>query len=236
MDAHDPQLEQFDARVAEAVHDVPVPPGLAERLAAALRADAELAPAAAEATAAERGGPGKVGTVPGRRSWLMATAAGAAVAAAAAVAAVWFWPRSPELVSGEDLVHAARAFHQRGDGDAAAWQWGPPPRDYPMGNQMAVAGGVPWRYLPGQVYGRRGIGYRLAAPRQARATLLVIDRRGPVTAPQLAALPTTPLQNVLTTGGCTTAVWVEGPRVYVLVVDGDLRTFRSLVRQMGSMA
>jgi hypothetical protein len=206
------------------VHDVPVPEGLAERLQVAMR-DKALRPAASRSP------------VEGRRTWMISTAAGTISCAASVLVAMWLWPRSSDEVGVEDVMHLARAWHQQGDGTAKDWNFdSPPPRDYPLGGHVLAQEGAPWRQLADRFFGRRGVAYRLTGPRNVRATLLVIDRRGSAAAPQLTALPGSPLQNALTTDGCTTAAWVEGPRLYVLVVDGDLRAFRSFVRALGSMA
>jgi hypothetical protein len=217
----------WDAELGAALRDVPVPSGLAERLMVTLH-DSRVDPAGTETDArrslARRG----------RRRLLTAAVAGLACAASLAAAMLYFSQPTPEL-GGESVMELVRAFHNHQPA-AQPLRHDAAPADYPPGNFVMPACVAGWSYLASPLLGREGVAYELTGPRQNRATLYVIDFDGPRSAPRLLLNATSPMENLLTTDGQTSASWTDGARLYVLVADGDEQAFRALVRAPGSMA
>jgi hypothetical protein len=225
-------LQRLDARIREALEEVPVPEGLSARIEAALAADERDAAERATMVAFERGDVSASGTgkaaVRGRHSlsrrvWL----AGALAAAAATVAGLWWMRPSATAISGDSIAMAAReqfvADHEAGVlVDVAS-----PPGGYPLSAQVRSLPEVRWHAIKDFV-GRSGVAYQLRRGQQ-RASLYVVKLgAGPRTPRvEMSRLRTAPRPT--STGGLTTAVWREGDLLYVLVVQGTEAEFRQFV-------
>jgi hypothetical protein len=217
----------WESELGAALQDVSIPVGLAERLLSRLHEP----------------GMGVAGTITAgtrmpavrrhRRRWLRA-AVGLACAASIAAAIVYLNQPTPEL-SGESVMELVRTFHER-QPPARSLHREAAPADYPLGHFVVSRYVGGWFRLSSPLLGREGAAYQLLGPRQQHATLYVVDFVGPRRAPRLSLNATSPLENLLTTDGQTSAAWTDGARLYVLVVDGDEQAFRALVRAPRSMA
>jgi hypothetical protein len=100
-----------------------------------------------------------------------------------------------------------------------------PPDGYPISRYVYRLPGTRWRPVHGFL--RRnlsGVAYDLVY-RGAAATLYVMPQQSP-------SLPNAPPQRIgAATGNRALAAWQEGDLLYVLVVEGDERTYQSFVRR-----
>jgi hypothetical protein len=214
-----------DEKLAAALHEVPVPEGLADRLLQRLAA--EPAWQDTELTAA-----GEPSVVPrssllaprwaGR--WLVA-GTGLLAIAAGLFFAVWLGlARNDTLSEAFVLDEAIRSF------ETQAGQWGqsmarqPAPAGYPFSLAVLPVRGVRWRPLVGGgLWGHRGVVYDLPAPAGGKAMLYVVD------AGTSAGFSALPARHPFTTGGCCASAWQENGLLYVLVVQGDPATYRAFL-------
>jgi hypothetical protein len=217
------RIQRLDERIAAATHDVPVPAGLAERILARFERDVletrivanESSPreVAAEAVAPVRRRSRK-------RTWSVIAVA---VSLFLAVSLVTFWPRHHQLT--DELL--------RSDSGACTWyadlsdraEWtplGPHERglaEYPFPNSVrATANG--WTYAS-ETVGQPAVAYRLATGRHAALFVIPSNdfdgRSTPLSKPQYS------------TGGWTIGWWQSEGMVYVLIVEGDERTYQDLL-------
>lgn len=216
LDRRRERLEQYDAAVAAAFHDLPMSEGLEDRLLARLDAEPAVEPT----------------VVPhrGRRRLLAAAATAVAVAAALLIA---FFPldwRKPETVRPVDWSMAISQFNsdiERGEfGVGQALDTAP--EQYPFDSAVAAYPGTTWRPVE-DFLGQSGVVYDLPVPGM-RASLYVVRR----TAPGVPSLPD-PCNPLLTTGNRAVGAWQDGDRLYVLVVEGDLPQYRRLLHDSGPL-
>jgi hypothetical protein len=215
---------EFDAAVARAYDDVPVPTGMSARLTVALT-EADAAEAASAATVT----PASVAAAPtSRRRWMAAF--GSALTATAAGAAFLIWRnRQPrEEMTREQFLDEMLVFHQRTAGEAGGARILTQSGDeadrrlleqLPLSRTVVPQDRVRWRKFDETSLGRSGIAYELARPGGPRAVLYVMadDRGLPI-----AELPKDePDRAPATTGGCALGAWREAGRLAILVVDGD---------------
>jgi len=227
-----PIATAWDAELGAALRDVPVPSGLSQRLMARLQ---DPAVSHGRLITTGLGVNSRLAVAgPRRRRWLKAAAAGLACAASIAVAMLYFNQPTAEL-GGESVMELVRAFHSQQPA-AQPLRHDAAPEAYPQGTFVMPGYVVGWFRLASPLLGREGVAYQLTGPRQNRATLYVVDFDGPRSAPRLWLNATSPLENLLTTDGQTSASWTDGARLYVLVADGDEQAFRALVRAPRSMA
>jgi len=195
--------DQLDANISAAMHEVPVPEGLAERLLIGLVNNQ------AEAT---------VGAKTVSRRWALAYG-GLAATAAGLMVAVWLGSRPAEHVSEQCVLdEAIRSFNLGFDEPGHLLSEKPAPAEHPLSRVVLRIRGTRWRHLEGFL-GHRGLVYDLPGPAGARASLYVVaqDVEGLGTAPSLRPFTTA--------GRCATA-WSEGGLLYVLVVQGDPTIYR----------
>ena len=239
------RLRQFDATIAAAFQDVPVPPGLKERLLRHLEEERSkgsfqhLPPS--PPTPLPQAGEGSFETalnaafqrampagnlphdrrLPARisRRWLVAAVAAFGAAAAILVAALLHIGGGKRATESELLEDAIALFHNQG---AEATKPLPAPDDYPLSQSVVQVRGMRWRPVSG-VAGCSGVAYDIALPGGGQAMLLVI--RG--TAANLPARP--PSVPAQTTFGCSASAWQEDGLLYVLVVPGDARDYGQLL-------
>lgn len=214
----------FDAAVADAFAQVPLPLGMAARLAAALEAEAAtdeagpLMPAATPAIAAPHT----------RRRWL--ATAGSALAATAAGGAlfVWWQNRGRTDLTVEQVLEASLVFHQRAAvkrGEAKPESLAPH-SEFPRSRFVTPHAEPRVRPLDEPLLGRTGVVYELAPAGEPRASLYVMSERPGLSAPAVPLLPSAPMTHPFKTGGCAMSAWREAHRIVLLVVDGDERRYR----------
>lgn len=202
----DTMTDNLDEKLAAALHDVPVPEGLAERLLDRLK-NAEL-------TATDDEGP------PGRRSRVILSLSFGA-AAAVLLVAVWLGLHRDEGISQSyALDEAIRSFQLGSDEPGPLLASKPAPAAYPFSPAVIQLRGTRWRLLE-TFLGRRGIVYDLPGPVGTTASLYVVDAAG------LEGFDPSPTLYPFTTAGCCAASWQEDGRLYILVVQGDPSAYRA---------
>lgn len=190
--------EQFDAALKAALHDVPLPPGLADRLLAAAHNDAPQAAGAGETAAKKR-------RQFSRRRALYAAASLAL--ATSVLVAIAIWPRTPPVVSAAAVSAAYQDWLDASvHGPAAANL----PRGYSWPTAVSAGPKRLQRFSTSQ--GWPGVAAELAPVGSPRATLLVIRSRARF------KVPATPLR-LPATSGKGVAAWQVGDLLYVLVVE-----------------
>jgi hypothetical protein len=224
------RIQRFDRRLSEATRDVPVPVGLAERIMACLESNS-VEPGVVEraidlehdgdsATSATHVAP--VRRRMGRRSWLLAATAASVLVAAAFT----FWPRPAELT-------AQRLLENSGDWARKLWNVPAKWTSLPAGQRELAGFPMPqvinalasrWADVGDDVEWR-AVAYDVSPRGGPRAMLLVIkdgeiDEGGPS--------PTASPQS--TTGGLMIGCWQGQGVVYVLVVEGDERSYKNLLK------
>ncbi len=210
--ARDPGLAQrldailaWDARLVEAMRDVPVPPGLAEQILQGLEDAGERPTRTA-------------GGVAGR-SWRRRRFAWAAVAAGIGVAAVVIAAvmlnRLPTM-SPEWLRSVARdrSVVTRGTPPTGATAESPPDR-FPYSTDLLFPDGVQWRRVA-DFDRAEAVAYDIPMRPGQKATLYVVRCRSD--APLPTRVPGTPQMR---TQGLAVSAWQGAGVVYVLVVEGD---------------
>ncbi|HWA97203.1 MAG TPA: hypothetical protein VG713_01865 [Pirellulales bacterium] len=252
LDSLRDHVARIDRAIAAALHDAPIPAGLSDRLKAAVAA-AALSPTAVSPVAVS---PVAVSPVAAagvvqprglvaqelpkrshRRRWVVGATTAALACAASALIAWCVWPSNTIDLGPEAIMNVALNAAQQAAGEASVpVSAASPPAQYRVDGHIVAGSVAAWHRLSGGFLERDGVAYRLVGRQRERASLFVVDLQGPLGAPHVAALPTTPLECVLTTGGRTSAIWSDGRRLFVLVVDGDASTLRSFIHEPGAIA
>ncbi|OHB68403.1 MAG: hypothetical protein A2V70_17175 [Planctomycetes bacterium RBG_13_63_9] len=230
------RLQRLDATLAASFCDVPIPEGLQQRLLdrlAAARAELAVSSEAEETPAAEPPRPAaRVADTPrrGSRRWMLATA-GALSAAAALLVAVWIGLFDSEDYTEQAVLdEAIQFFSDESDKppeQGRLLEVQPPPSGYPMSRAIAQVPGVRWRSIRA-FRGRTGVAYDMSLG-GTEATLYVV--LPPVVG--LAARPGNDPGH--RTAGSSASTWVEGGRMYVLVVRGDVPDYERFLRRHGPL-
>jgi hypothetical protein len=224
------RIEQWDTAIRQSIEEVPVPPGLAERILERLRAARPDEAAGASGGLLSRSvsvalqsdaSSGETQLAPpstargwSRRHWVGAAAA--ALVAGVLVIAVGNWLRPASEV---ELPVLADQWRERLGDD---WQQiARAPENFAVPPSLLVAP-QRWQWID-QFTTVPVAAYELVHAKAGRAMLYVarMSRAGLPSAP-----PVSPQSN---TGGRAVAWWQTGDRVYVLVVD-DERSYRAFVR------
>lgn len=232
------RLQQVDGSLGEAFRDVPVPDGLADRIAARLSATGE-APAASSderdiGGAAPSSPIAEADKRPRRlsRGWLLGAAGSVAVMAASVVVAiVVLRPTSSTLTASEVWDGAIVFFVDDKDKDGKLVAETAPPEDYPAAPDLepSLLPAMRWRRV-GDFLGLEGVAYDLRRPGGApRATLYVLKCQ----VPGLGAEP--PLKPSRTTRNCSVGAWQTDGLLYVLVVEGGRRVYEDFLRRRGTL-
>jgi hypothetical protein len=206
------RVQRIDAVLRTMIQGVTIPEGLADRLLERVQAECPELPAAKRAATAGR-----------RRNawWQIGLAAGLLIAASAALA--WKWLPAPPA----NVVTLAEAWSQD-LGDA----WRPmatAPKALVIPVRLAVA---PRGWQPtSNLLGYKAAAYDFSRPGR-RAVLFVVQ-----VAPE-GELPANPPDSPqYSAGGRLLAAWVTGNRMCLLIVEGDDRDYRDLIRpRMGPIA
>ena len=168
------------------------------------------------------------------RRWLAGTAS---LAVGAIVAAgVYFFGSSPSVLGPEGILEAVRVFQDREipePGYSLAEHV--LPDGFPLGSSVVHGAATHWRPVS-DFLGRSGVAYDLNIG-GVRGTLYVVQLDRPRGSPKVIDAPAhaspTPTK---TTGGRAMAVWTQSNLLYVMVVQGGVREYRSLVAQPGGLA
>jgi hypothetical protein len=203
------RLQGMDAKIRDAFCDVAAPARLADRLLARIAAVPREAPAAMPAVVEPR-------RVSRRR--LVAIAAALATTAALVPALLTF-NRQPATTASSVVERATQFF--AADSHSTGYWVGetPSPADYPSSRDLLRAGRINWRWVHGFL-GADAVAYDLPAGGGQRATLYAA-RRSVTGLPMMA-----PRSPTFTTAGYSAAAWQDGDMLYVLVVEGDARTYQ----------
>jgi hypothetical protein len=226
------RLQRWDAALADAFCDVPVPEGLEARILARLEAESvevrspspESIP---ELTVAGRhrdasGGVDARGPHASRRRWML-------VAGGLTAAAVFILAFVPLHKRGEftrsDVLDSAIAYYAD-DTHEGGRVLGKASPDYPFSSTLLslVSGRFPeirWRPAAGFL-NRSAVAFDLLGPEGRMATVYVASC-------SVDGLPAeVPMRPMLSTGETSVSAWQEGDLVYVLVVDGGSQAYERL--------
>ena len=232
--------QQFDRQVISALHDVPVPTGLLDRLLSktaaaqpvvANHATSELGPTVARAageaspqTTDESPTVAKEIAAPTHRLWLWRAGSLAAAAAAIVIVAFIWLQRMPRTITQEQLATDVPAWIAQANSLA---QWKPTTRavsSYPLDRDVRTAP-VKWQNYRTPA-GDAGVVYEMTPIRKEQVFLFVINAQNKYvvdTAPR-RAIPGT-------TGGIQIAAWQRpGEPLYVLVVGQGGLPLREYLR------
>lgn len=229
---HAARVEQFDRNVAAALHDVPLPAGLRERLLAKLGENAPSAEIAAKDASAvgvaDEEIPSAYAAGDRRRRFVLATMGALVALAACALVAV-------SIYSGDEnwgpavIAEAAAPTLEEYTLRIKAPNAGELPA-YPL-SQFVLAGRQPPRFKVGNIAGCSGIAYMLKSRGGVPGVLFVLKPWGSV-----QDFPSRPATPQFDTAGRIAVSWAEQGRVYVLVFNGTSKDYPGFLRGSGTMA
>jgi len=228
------QLAATDEKLAAAVHDVPLPDGLADRLLARLTsAPADPQPqttGSQDPTAPAEANPPRRLERP-RRPIPRPVWAAAAVAAAvllAAAAASFFWRSAPQLTWETVDSLAYQWYEQLSDRWRAPGQEGDGPA-YELPPEVRVFARR-WQPLPNPV-DAQAVAFRLASQGNETAVLLVIGTH-------VEGVPSTPTNKPIFSQGRCVVSWQDADHLYVLIIENGTERdyFRCLDTSTGPIA
>jgi hypothetical protein len=203
----------IDQRLAAALFDVPVPIGLAERVLQRLE-NAEMGTEDREFSAARSSS-----HVP---TWLL-VGGGLLAMAASVLIAVWLGMQHGNDLSEQFVLNEAiQSFEIEMDQPGPLAAEKPAPAGYPFSASVLPVRGTRWRTLDASSFGgSRGVVYDLPGPAGTKAALYVVATES------IEGIGVGPAAHPFTTAGCCASAWQEGGLLYVLVVQGDLATYRA---------
>jgi hypothetical protein len=208
------RIHGWDAAIEDAMDDIPLPAGLADRLLTVVKQEQAAEPTVTKAAPVAE---------PSRRRWL-AVALGTAAALLVAVGA-WQWNQQPTELTAEHVQDLATELRQLAAGDAA-WQEdisAAPLATHPLESSLRVA---PWRWQRmATSLDAQAVVYDLSHTR--RKTLLIV-MQAKVASDELSTRP--PSIPQATTGGVCVGMWQRDGLVYALVVEGNEPWYRGLVK------
>ena len=223
--------EQIDAKIKKAFADVPIPAGLESRILAALAAapiSADSSVSIGEDAAADKPAPLEASPSHRRRwhatHWYLAASA-VFVAASLLLALFIQWNAAPGLTGSFVVQTAMKAFDARqpgrllGNDRPAAVNEFPPSTDVNLPRRTSIH----WQQL--DFLGSTAVLYKFITPGGASAQLYVQKLSGQV-GDLPDAPPGTPQRN---TGGKRASAWQADGYLYVLVVQGNTKTYQRLL-------
>ena len=209
------RLQHFDARLTSAFQQVAVPSDLAAKILARLQAEPQAVAQSEAATITVAPVIAEIRPVTCRRTTRAEmVAASMATAASLLVVAlgVGYWPHSTSTDDPESFAEVWCPL-VRPNWKAVSSA----PKGYSVPSSLAVRA-KGWQQL-----GQKVAAFDLSAANAARATLFVVKR-------SMAGLPSQPpMTPQSTTGGRSVGAWQSAGFLYVLVVDGDERSYRRLI-------
>jgi anti-sigma factor RsiW len=237
----DPELAERFARVRrlddllrEAVHDVPIPDALEQRLLAAVSGNVTTSDEShlSERLSAPRNFPADPAiparsVVPFVSRRIVVLAAGTAAAAVLLIAG-WWMASGRSSLSEEGLVASVQALTRQIYGEDAVWEHArvsEPPQQHPLAPAVRSATGR-WMQLTA-LDDRQAVAYELAARGDLPAVLLVVRTHKDC---GLSPLPYRRLSTAGVSSGWTIAAWQDDDLLYVLVVPGEGRSLDAYIR------
>jgi len=225
------RLQRLDAILAEVFDDVAVPEGLQDRILCRLAATASPRQDAADDRQRVAPSPAAAARAGRRRvfrwGWLVA----GGVAAASVMIAISVW-RQPGW--GESFVRESAIDSFNADWENRNWPAGgqlvsqkSPPEKWPLSPDVLESSQTRWRWVSGFL-GRRAVAYDMTDSAGRPATLYVVRYKAANvrnTAP--------PARPVTHTAFRCTSLWQQGELLYVLVFEGDSRTYQDLLVSRG---
>lgn len=233
---HFQRLQEADGAIRQCMSKVPIPDGLADRVARSLAAanptGAPMPPplvvtplAVSPATSPDSPAP-LLDKSPrfSRRRLVIGFAALAA--AAALLVAVWVQPHPARHDTPTSVLEEAMEYFGRDNqhqGELVSQKV--PPAEYPLSRDIRALPDVRWRFVE-NFLGGMALAYDLPPLPQVggRATLYVLKRT-------VVDLTNLPPPTPKSTGGQSAAAWQTGGILYVLVVEGDARVYGSYLDQ-----
>ncbi len=208
------RIGDLDHRIAAVIRDVPLPDGLASRVAAAVASASAPAPVASVTSA-----PSPLvlsdqsRSIRSRRWWLVAGSCAIVASIALLVMALTHWNADPTWNAAQ-LAEAAAQYSLSDDNADTKWRTDSPPNEYPFGRGVVSPAAIRWRLIS-DFLGQTAVAYSLPSIGGHRATLYVAHVNLNNT------IDTPPRQPDFSTGRCAVAVWQRGSVTYLLVVVGD---------------
>lgn len=224
--------QRLDSTIQAAVQRVPIPAGLADRLLAAVTAEAQppsepqaLGAPIEAAVTLENGTSTSDAAVSAKRSlprryWLLY--AGATLAATAVAVLLLIQVLKPESDPLTKDVVSDEVVQWKAFVELHPWAKGPIPRDG-LSAQLPHLQAVRWQALPATNW-QKVVCYDMTPPGRQDVLLFVAT-----TSRNISQLPSR-LTRVRDTLGLSVGVWQERGRVYALAVEGNSSRFDSLVR------
>jgi hypothetical protein len=215
--------ERFDRAVRDAIEQVALPEGLAERILVRLGQNDLVAKPGNGAASVELANSTLLAQPIARRRLSRRTIAGAVAMAASLLVAVAFWT-SRQTIDATDVQAQAIAFYENDDHSADL-------SDVASSIVLPIAGNTVLGSRTVTFLKRSGTAYELGRSLRGRAvkgTLYVVPLKS-LWGPTLSGLPTMPSPQG--SSGVTVAVWRDDTNVYVMVVNGDHAAFMSFFSQ-----
>lgn len=206
---------KWDARLSEAIRDVPVPTGLAEQIIRNLEESGQCPTATPTAASVNR---------PRRRGTWITAAAG--IGAAAVLIAVAILGRLPHMSPDRLRDIALDQFTtNQGNGPTGTLVSAQNvPARFPYSSDLFVLPGTRWRSITG--FDRaRGVAYDIPLRPGQKATLYVVRCRSSTPIPTRV-----PLVPQMWTRGLAVSAWQGNGVVYVVVVEGEEPAYRALLK------
>lgn len=226
-------IERRDRAIAAATQRISVPEGLAERILANLahQTPAGACPADIRQPADRTGRPRPtIAARPWRRRKSKMALGGAAVAAVVGLIVAFALRPNREPIDAAAVEQFARDVYTADDADAELLT-AAAPQQFPIDARLARAHIRGWREMARGFLDLPAVAYTLTNNRGVGATLYVVNPGSR----SLANIATAP-RPLVSTGGLTIGVWQNGGQLYVLVVSGGTREFRSYIPQQQSTA
>lgn len=218
------RLQKLDVAVAGAIQDVPLTPGLADRVLSAVAAQEALqAPSPDRRQPAARRRPNRA------RPWFVGLAG--AMAAMLLVGLGLLQRSRFDENAGSVLEAAVDFFAHDAQAPGLLLSTTPPPWGFAPSRHVRLTPRTCWRRVS-DLLGVGGVAYEIGVgPGAPRATLYVVRR-------SVAGLPDQPPASPqYGTAHCWTAAWQEGQVLYVLVVAGERRDYERLLNMpLGPLA
>jgi len=225
------RVRAFDEEVTIALNDVVVPEGLDARILDRIRSASAPQPVSPVDSKTHRSH---------TRRWALLTSASVLLVIGLSWLAQQFGPEElaqplrladvPEAAVHQfdiegDIAYTGRPVMDPHPTTAAA-ESGPTPETHPISRRVFALPTASWRPID-DFLGREAIAYDLTDSSSSfRATLYVVDAEG-AEGPVPGDAP--PLRPNLDTRNRACGVWLADNRLYVLVVEGDLRRYQGLI-------
>ncbi len=219
------RAQAWDRTLSQALHEVPIPAGLGDRLLAALDHEVRPSSSAEAASGVFSGSSGATASTRRSRRWILGLAGLGVSAALIGVMALWGWatPRAPqptpefaqEVLQWSEEVAGGEWYTDFSVDELQA---------YPLDDAIRAAPRRwTWFTTP---YHPRTVVYDLTAPRGQRTYVFCI----PAARPSVSLPSTPPLRPFSTTGGISIGTWQRDAQVYVLAAQGGESRYRQLLQ------